>query len=92
MSDQFYAVEFQNVQANQHYIAVFSLESEAQWFFRMVDSESQIPEAYEIGKRSLLGYEQIDNLDKPYEAFGLEILYINEWDENGCRIPDVYNY
>jgi hypothetical protein len=92
MSDQFYAVEFRSMHTGCHNIAVFSLESEAQWFFNLLDNSDEIPEDYQFDENNFVGFEEINFRDKPYDAFGMEILYMNEWETNGNRIPDVYNY
>ena len=92
MSDQFYAVQFRSMQTAIHNIAVFSLESEAQWFFDLIDVNKEIPEDYQYPENSFVGIQEINFRDKPYEAFDMEILYINEWKKNMDHVPDVYNY
>ncbi len=92
MSDQFYAVQFRSMHTANHNIAVFSLELEAQGFFDLIDSFAEIPEDYQFPENSFVGFEEINFRDKPHEAFGMEILYANEWGLNGNHVPDVYNY
>ncbi len=92
MSDQFFAVQFRSMTTAIHNIAVFSLETEAQRFFDAINAHAQIPEGYDLDDANFVGFQEIDFRRKPYEAFDMEILYMNEWACNGDQIPDVYNY